>query len=151
MTSLEEISDLTQRQHDLLTHVERLLMAPCCYTQTIDVHMSEIAQTMRQEVAEMVRQGQTGAQIFDHYKAIYGEQILAVPDGSLGTTAYAIPPTVAALATGAFAYVLYRFHARKLALMRSNVDPSLKIAAEMIGTPEEAEALRARIRAETTY
>ena len=54
-------------------------MAPCCYTQTIDVHMSEIAETMRREMTEMVRQGQTGADISSHYKAINGERILAVP------------------------------------------------------------------------
>ena len=151
MARVVDMSGFTQEQRDLLTHVERLLMAPCCYTQTIDVHMSEIAETMRREVTQMVRQGQTGAQIFDHYKAIYGEQILAVPDGRLGTTAFAVPPTIGALATGALAYVLYRFHARKSALMRASDGNTLSICSDGMCTPEEAEALRNRIRAETAY
>ena len=151
MASVEDVSGLTQGQRDLLTHVERLLMAPCCYTQTIDVHTSEIAETMRREVTQMVRQGQTGADIFSHYKAGYGEQILAVPDGRLGTTAFVIPPTVAALATGALTYVLYRFHARKSALMASNNGAVTKTCADVTCTSEQAEALRSRIRAETAF
>ena len=88
-------------------------MAPCCYTQTIDVHSSDIAETMRQEVLQMVRSGIDEDGVFAHYKAIYGEQILAVPDGILGMLAFAIPITSATAAAGILTAVLMRFHRRK--------------------------------------
>ena len=149
MTGSDDLSDLSQQQMSTLIHVERLLMAPCCFTQTVDVHMSDIAQTMRQEVASMVRQGQRDSDIFEHYKAIYGEQILAVPDGRLGTTAFAIPVTVSTLAAGTLALALYRFHRRKAALMRdASIDPASG-RMDQIPVPDEAKALLMRIRAAT--
>ena len=37
--------------------LEESLLAPCCYSQTIDKHMSAEAFQMRQEVTEMVGEG----------------------------------------------------------------------------------------------
>jgi len=78
--------------------IEGRLMAPCCYTQTIDVHESEIAQQMRGEVTAMVMNGQSEQKIIDYYKAEYGVVILVVPDGISGTLAYSIPLCVTLLA-----------------------------------------------------
>lgn len=114
--SFKALSTLSDQQSQLVVRVDRRLMAPCCYTQTIDVHSSEIAETMRQEVLQMVKSGTDENGIFAHYKAIYGEQILAVPDGTLGKLAFAIPITSATAAFGVLTAVLMRFHRRKVRL-----------------------------------
>ena len=87
-----------------------MLIAPCCYTQSVDVHSSEIAETMRQEVATMVFNGRSEQEIFEHYKSIYGERILMIPDGSMGRDVLATPLTMFALGSGFLAFVLRRVH-----------------------------------------
>jgi cytochrome c-type biogenesis protein CcmH/NrfF len=146
-------SEMSPQQTDLLARVEHRLMAPCCYTQTIDLHMSDIAEKMRHEVATMILGGQTERQMYDHYKALYGEQILAVPDGALGVTAFAIPTTVSTLATGALAFFLYRIHRRKLEVLRISNPSALGTTISLSSSPDsdESKALRERIRAETAW
>jgi len=53
--------------------------------------MSGEAAEMRDQVTQMVTDGMTEQQIIDHYKAIYGEKILTVPDGLTGEMAYTFP------------------------------------------------------------
>lgn len=105
------------RQGEAITRVERMLMAPCCYTQTIDVHSSDIAAKMRSEVRAMTIAGKSEREIYNFYRNLYGEQILAVPDGALGRVAFAIPITVTTVATGVLLMLLRRFHQRRLILL----------------------------------
>jgi cytochrome c-type biogenesis protein CcmH/NrfF len=76
------------------------LMAPCCYSQTIRVHMSAEAEQMREEVTDMVLAGRSEQDIIKYYKAKYGETILVVPDGKVGQIAYGVPIIVALSAFG---------------------------------------------------
>jgi cytochrome c-type biogenesis protein CcmH len=119
--------------------IEGRLMAPCCYTQTIDVHESEIAQQMRGEVTQMVLAGQSDEAIINHYKAIYGEGILAVPDGASGSLVFSIPGFItifAALALlGGILKTAQNTRSRLPALQPSVDDPIIQ-------------AFRARIRDE---
>ena len=121
--STKALSTLSDQQHQLVIRTQRRLMAPCCYTQTIDVHSSEVAETMRQEVLQMVKSGMDENLIFAHYKAIYGEQILAVPDGMLGKLAFAIPISSATAALAILTAVLMTFHRRKARLQASASGP----------------------------
>ena len=73
---------LTNTQTAEISKVEKRLLAPCCYLQSIAEHGSGIAVQMRNEVAEMVADGQSEKEIVDHYRSIYGDRILVVPDGS---------------------------------------------------------------------
>jgi cytochrome c-type biogenesis protein CcmH len=59
--------------------LEAKLMAPCCFTQTIDQHESEAAQQMRAELRVWLAGGLSDQQILDRYVARYGARILAVP------------------------------------------------------------------------
>jgi cytochrome c-type biogenesis protein CcmH/NrfF len=106
---LASAATLTQKQTATVKKVEASLMAPCCYSQTIDQHMSDAAEQMRFEVADMVASGSSEQEILDHYKAIYGERILAVPDGVIGQLAFAIPMVVFAGSCAFLALVLRRF------------------------------------------
>ena len=69
-------------QSERIVHLEDSLLAPCCYTQPVSKHMSDIAFDMRREISEMVLDGKSDREILDHYKALYGLQILVDPEGT---------------------------------------------------------------------
>jgi len=83
-------------------------MAPCCYSQTIRVHMSMEAEQMREEVTDMVLAGKSEEDIIKYYKAKYGETILVVPDGKAGQIAYGVPIVVALSAFGLLTFGIGR-------------------------------------------
>ena len=95
---LVNTTPLTNTQKAELRRIEERLLAPCCYTQSIAVHGSEIARQMRTEVAEMVAEGRTEEEIVDHYKSLYGNRILIVPDGVTGKILFSLPVVTSALA-----------------------------------------------------
>jgi cytochrome c-type biogenesis protein CcmH len=64
-------------EHEL----EGRLFAPCCWTQTLDIHESGIAETLRREIRERLRAGERSADVEADLVSRYGAQILAVPTG----------------------------------------------------------------------
>lgn len=54
-------------------------MAPCCWQQTIDIHQSEVARSMRQEVRRRLLAGQTPKEVLAVFVKRYGPRILAIP------------------------------------------------------------------------
>ena len=64
--------------------IEGRLMAPCCWTQTIDIHDSEIALSMRHEIRRRLRNGESADAIQASFVERYGPKIMAVqPDSQL--------------------------------------------------------------------
>jgi cytochrome c-type biogenesis protein CcmH len=61
--------------------LEGKLIAPCCWTQTLDIHDSPLAEQLRAEIAQRLRRGEPAANIEDDLAARYGEKIRAVPRG----------------------------------------------------------------------
>lgn len=88
---------LTPVQQQEVNRLERTLMAPCCYTQTISEHQSDVAEQMREEVESMVAAGKTDEEIKNYYRAKYGETILVVPEGRTGRIAYGAPIALSAV------------------------------------------------------
>lgn len=64
-----------------IERLEKSLLAPCCWSEPISVHRSEVALQMKGEVARMVHEGKTDREILDFYKARYGMRILIEPEG----------------------------------------------------------------------
>ena len=126
----DRVADTSVAQKNTILQVQQMLIAPCCYTQSIDVHMSAIAETMRQEVSEMVLRRVGKQKIFDHYKAIYGERILMVPDGRMGQVVSAVPRSIFALASGILFLVLRKVHQRKVLVATGADLPTLSDAAQ---------------------
>ena len=62
--------------------IEGRLMAPCCWTQTIDIHDSEIALSMRHEIRRRLRNGESAEAIQASFVERYGPKILAVQPNS---------------------------------------------------------------------
>jgi len=89
---------LTPRQTAEIRRVEDRLLSPCCYTQPVSQHMSDVAAQMRGEITAMVVAGQDEEEIVGHYKAQYGERILVIPDGKTGTALFEMPAAICLLA-----------------------------------------------------
>jgi cytochrome c-type biogenesis protein CcmH len=96
---LFDLTSLNNIQKAEVRKIDERLLAPCCYTQSIAVHRSEIARQMRAEVAEMVVEGRTEEEIVNHYKGIYGERILIVPEGITGRILFSLPFVTSVLAS----------------------------------------------------
>ena len=61
--------------------LEGRLIAPCCWTQTLDIHDSPIADQLRAEIAQRLHAGESAQAIEDDLAARYGDKIRAVPRG----------------------------------------------------------------------
>jgi cytochrome c-type biogenesis protein CcmH len=85
---------LSREKTALIRKIEGRLMAPCCYTQTIRDHDSQVAEQMREEVTSMVASGKSEQEIITYYRAKYGETILVVPDGATGGLLTYTPVTI---------------------------------------------------------
>jgi cytochrome c-type biogenesis protein CcmH len=85
--------------------IENNLIAPCCWTQPVSEHYSEVSDKIRKEVREMVAAGKSRDEILDYYVAQYGERILAAPRAKgFNSLAYILPWL--ALAMGAWLLIL---------------------------------------------
>ena len=99
---------LTSQQTADVHRLEESLLAPCCYSQSISRHMSPEAEQMRDEVTEMVASGRSANEILEHYKALYGERILIVPDGSTGKVLFSLPVVAFVVCSGILFWILRR-------------------------------------------
>jgi cytochrome c-type biogenesis protein CcmH len=66
---------------DRARRIENQLLAPCCYSESLAVHRSELAARLRAEVRQAVDHGRSDQEILDEYKARYGLRILREPEG----------------------------------------------------------------------
>lgn len=90
---------LTEAQQARADELKHRLMAPCCWSETVAEHRSEIALEIREEIDRMVAEGKSDREILDYYKAQYGMRILTEPEGGLFWVMNVVP--VAALVFGA--------------------------------------------------
>lgn len=94
-----------QSAADLVREIEDNLIAPCCWSQPVSQHYSEVSEQIRTEVRAMVAEGRTKDEIYDHYVAQYGERILAAPrPEGFNILAYVLP--WAALVFGAWLLIV---------------------------------------------
>ena len=69
--------------------LEGRLLAPCCWTQTLDVHESELATSLRGEIRARISAGETAGAVEEDLVDRYTDRIRAVPKG--GDVRLAIP------------------------------------------------------------
>ncbi len=82
------------KQAERIRKIENSLLSPCCYGGQVSTHMSDIAAQMRQEVTQMVLDGRSDREIRDYYVRLYGQQVLAEPEGPKRVVLYGIPVTL---------------------------------------------------------
>lgn len=59
--------------------LERAVLAPCCYAESVAIHQSEIAVKMRLEITKWVAAGRSDQEILDTYAGLYGSKVLVDP------------------------------------------------------------------------
>jgi cytochrome c-type biogenesis protein CcmH len=64
---------------DQVNKIAGQLMAPCCWSETANVHRSPAAEEVRAQIRAALQRGYTEQQILDSFVAAYGERILAKP------------------------------------------------------------------------
>lgn len=89
--SLALVAGLWGQSKERIRSLQEKLIAPCCWSESVASHRSEIAAEMRAEIARMVAEGKSDREILDYYKAKYGPRILMEPEGELRIWAYTIP------------------------------------------------------------
>ena len=93
---------------DRIRALQEKLIAPCCWSESVAMHRSEIAAEMRAEIARMVQEGRTDREILDFYKARYGARILMEPEGQLRLWAYTIPAVATAAGLALVVWMIRR-------------------------------------------
>lgn len=62
--------------------LEGKLLAPCCWNQTVDIHGSELSNSIRREIRTRLRAGESAETIQASFVERYGPKILAMPADS---------------------------------------------------------------------
>ena len=62
-----------------VARLEHAVLAPCCYTESVAIHQSEIAVKMRLEIAKWVAAGKSDQEILETYAGLYGSKVLVDP------------------------------------------------------------------------
>ena len=104
-----------REQRARIQRIEKAVLAPCCYTETVGQHQSEIAVKMRVEIAKWVEQGRTDDEILDTYAKRYGAKVLVDPNTIPKGWTLLVPWAVAALGAFGAAWILWRWRAARLA------------------------------------
>lgn len=98
----------TPEQEARIRKLQQDLLAPCCYSEPVSRHNSDIAMKMRAEISTQVIEGRSDREILDAYKQQYGLRVLAEPEGAKWWWEHIVPWTV--LAFGALIVVLVLRH-----------------------------------------
>ena len=86
---------LAAAHSDRASLLSERLIAPCCWTQTLDIHDSPLATSLRVEIQERLSRGEGESSIEEDLIFRYGEQMRAVPKG--GDARLIVPAVVFAL------------------------------------------------------
>lgn len=76
---------LANDAEDRTQRIEDRLLAPCCYSESVKVHRSELAAQIRVDIRRAVEAGRSDREILDSYIARYGLRILREPEGARST------------------------------------------------------------------
>ena len=90
-----------------IARLQDAVLAPCCYTEPVSKHQSEIALKMRLEIARWVSEGRTDREILDAYIGNYGSKVLVDPRTKPGAWTPWVPWLTAILAVS-FGFWLVR-------------------------------------------
>ena len=84
--------ELAPEQAAQARSIERQLIAPCCFRQTVAEHRSAQAESIKAEVRRMLAAGAGEQEVLDFFVDKYGEAILAAPQArGFNLLAYLMP------------------------------------------------------------
>jgi cytochrome c-type biogenesis protein CcmH/NrfF len=73
------VSQTPDEQKVRIERLENAVLAPCCYTEPVSRHQSDVAVKMRIEITKWVAAGKTDPEILDTYVRQYGSKVLVDP------------------------------------------------------------------------
>ena len=103
-----------QESRTRIERLEKIVLAPCCYTESVNRHSSEIAVKMRLEISNWVEQGRSDQQILDTYAERYGAKVLVDPNTLPKDYTLMVPWAIAGLAMLGTGAMLWRWRATRL-------------------------------------
>jgi cytochrome c-type biogenesis protein CcmH len=96
--------------------LEEMLIAPCCFSQQVSIHLSAAADEVRQDIRKRLAAGETRKQVLDAYVAQYGKRILAQPPAEgMARVLYILPPLALVLTAAVVVLIVRRFTASQAA------------------------------------
>lgn len=96
-------------QASRIDKLEHTLLAPCCWSETVATHRSEVALRMKVEIRRMVLEGKSDREILDFYKQRYGQRVLVEPEGTQWWVVNIVPVTAVILGLAFTVWVLRRW------------------------------------------
>ncbi len=107
------LAQLTGPQNARAAALQKVLLAPCCWSEPVATHRSDAALEMRAEINRLVAGGKSDREILDLYKSRYGMRVLIEPEGERSFWMHLMPP-VALLAGGVWVvFLIHRWLKRR--------------------------------------
>ena len=100
-----------KEQEARIARLQDAVLAPCCYTEPVSRHQSEIALKMRIEIAKWVSAGKTDREILGAYIDLYGSKVLVDPRSKPGAWTPWVPWLTLILAMGFGCWLLRHWRA----------------------------------------
>lgn len=104
-----QAADFSSDQQRRIEKLENSLLGPCCYSEPVATHRSEIALAMKAEIARLVAEGKSDREILDLYKSRHGLRVLVEPEGARWWWMHIVPIVVTVLALGFVIYLLRKW------------------------------------------
>lgn len=86
-------------------------MSPCCWQQNLTIHDSPVANQLRAQIQQMVREGRTDEEIKSTMIQVHSKRILAIPEGAERVWLFLTPWFAGAVGLLALVWVIRRFRA----------------------------------------
>lgn len=128
MLAIAAAGGITDEQRARVQRIEKSVLAPCCYTEPVSNHQSEISVKMRVEIAKWVEAGKTDREILDTYVQRYGSKVLVDPRSIPGGWTPWIPWLTAILGALLVLWLVHRW--------RSNPPPAAPSDSEQPELPD---------------
>jgi cytochrome c-type biogenesis protein CcmH len=110
--SVPSVGAQDESSEALIRDLEANIIAPCCWSQPVSQHYSEVSDQIRKEIRAMVAEGKSRDEIMDFYVAKYGERILATPrPQGFNVLAYILPWAALLLGAGLLFMLIKRLRA----------------------------------------
>jgi cytochrome c-type biogenesis protein CcmH len=107
------LAGLTDARKARAAALQRVLLAPCCWSEPVAAHRSEVALEMRAEINRLVAEGKSDREILDYYKSRYGMRILIEPEGGRSFWMHLVPPIVILAGCGWVIFLIHRWIQRR--------------------------------------
>jgi cytochrome c-type biogenesis protein CcmH len=106
---------LTPEQEALAQRIDGMLIAPCCFANTVAEHRSPISDEIRDHIRVAVASGAAENEILNAFVGKYGERILAAPKPQgFNLLAYVLPAVVLAVGLLLIAFTLHRHRPQRV-------------------------------------